>query len=753
MKLLRLFVAFLWTALSSCTTAYAVPEQPVEPRVTLELNEGFCPNGALGPLVPAAGDPRSLHSWGSYCGGRPQTPLDAKTSSFIAPEYFAIYLTGFSESPILSLQRVSDGSKFVLAPWTSLSYWTRYDYRVPRDWQGKLVRLVLEDTSARGLWKAFSEPLKSDGEPPMGDALTILSLTLLHFLAIMLCAATLTALAIQRGVRDVVNAGVIALAAMALPGYFSFWLTLLSPRLAHYVAVLTIAVAVAGLVLCIRRLDGEGRSVLKALLAPVLLIGGVALLVLSAGFLYGGWNDPLTAARVRFPHSLPPDNELPFTLAQGAQMGHIPKPLFGDWLSSDRPPLESGIVLSQFPMFRKPHREQAYTVVGALAQSFWIFALWLLLSAFRLKSRAIVLALTACLFSGFVFLNTFFVWPKLLAAAYTLGFLAAFVARRPKEDSALQSWIAPGALLSFGLLSHGGTVFTLIPMLPLILWFTRPWQIKRMTAAVSFAFILYLPWTFYQKFSDPPGDRLLKYHLAGVEEVDNRSFLEAAKASYGALSFRQIVTYKTANFEMALGGGWQNLENTGVLLKELVSAGGAAVAAPHVLAVRSNMFFRMAACLGFFILTPYALLAGIARRFRSVEWRAACAFWILTLASIGVWSLLMFTPGSTSIHQGAYATVLLAMAAAVLSLWALSPRLALIVTVLQIGLNVLIYGPLTRVPYVGGVLVDGIVHVDTLLLCFFSLSGVGALLWMLVQRESFSIAAAPAMVPIAVSSS
>ncbi len=112
-------------------------------------------------------------------------------------------------------------------------------------------------------------------------------------------------------------------------------------------------------------------------------------------------------------------------------------------------------MLAHFPLFRRP-REQGYTVISVLAQSLWIFGLWLLLSALELNPRAISMALAACLFSGFAFLNTFFVWPKMLAAAYGFGFLAAFVVKPPKQFAWL-GWALPGTLLAFSLLSHGGT--------------------------------------------------------------------------------------------------------------------------------------------------------------------------------------------------------------------------------------------------------------------------------------------------------
>ena len=36
----------------------------------------------------------------------------------------------------------------------------------------------------------------------------------------------------------------------------------------------------------------------------------------------------------------------------------------------------------------------------------------------------------------------------------------------------------------------------------------------------------------YQRYDDPPGDRLIKWHLAGVSEIDDRGSLETIVDSY-----------------------------------------------------------------------------------------------------------------------------------------------------------------------------------------------------------------------------
>jgi hypothetical protein len=71
------------------------------------------------------------------------------------------------------------------------------------------------------------------------------------------------------------------------------------------------------------------------------------------------------------------------------------------------------------------------------------------------------------------------------------------------------------------------------------------------------------------------------------------------------------------------------------------------------------------------------------------------------------------------------------MVASVLSLWAVSHVLALVVVLLQIALNFLLYGPLMRIAYPDAPLPEGILHIDTLVLCVVSCAAVLVLFWQL----------------------
>ena len=50
-------------------------------------------------------------------------------------------------------------------------------------------------------------------------------------------------------------------------------------------------------------------------------------------------------------------------------------------------------------------------------------------------------------------------------------------------------------------------------------------------SALTF-FTAYLPWLLYQKYYEPPGNRLLKMHLAGAPGVDSRGFIQALLVAY-----------------------------------------------------------------------------------------------------------------------------------------------------------------------------------------------------------------------------
>jgi hypothetical protein len=236
--------------------------------------------------------------------------------------------------------------------------------------------------------------------------------TLSHFVLTMIPCFAAATFAAWRGARSHLVLGLAGLAGIAANGYLAFWLWFLSPPVGHAVSFLLPILEIAWLLWSGTKLEAPARAAVTTLAAPAGLVLAASLLVLSTGFLYGGLDHPIETPWTRFSHRLPPDNMLPFLFAEELRIGHIYKPFFEGGHSSDRPPLQAAIALSQYPFLPQP-RALGYTALGAILQSLWIYSMWLLLRAFHLDPRLVALVLVATLFSGFTFLNTFFVWPNL----------------------------------------------------------------------------------------------------------------------------------------------------------------------------------------------------------------------------------------------------------------------------------------------------------------------------------------------------
>lgn len=694
----------------------------------LDANSGFCLESSYGDVAWPEGKPKAIAAWTSYCAAGDKTVASAATAPFRAEAWVAFYLAGYPGGPgvSLELENLADHSKLSLKPHeTPSTHWLKYQFVVPESWVGKSVRLIATDAATGpGGWVGFSQPVAVQAPWAWGDAAALLLRTISHFLLLLIPCAALCAWAVWRGVYDTIVLGAISLLGLAVPGYLVFWLWLLSPRVGHAVAFLVPLAGAAGLTLLIGRRSAARRAVLKPLLFPAILMLLSSLWTTTGGFAYGGMRAPFITAWTRFSHPLPPDNTIPFLFAEGARSGHVPSPLLGDWLSSDRPPLQTAIALSHYPYTPQP-RALGHTALAVLLQSSWIAGVWLLLVSLNTEHRAVGLVLAITLFSGFTLLNSFFVWPKLLAATFVIALSAILLNEKYLDQlrqSSLLSIIA-GALAALGLLAHGGSIFALIGLFFTMLFRGKRVPKRALGLMLLSGLVLYSPWIWYQKFYDPPGDHLLKMHLAGVDEASHRSLLTVVAGAYGKLTFGQWIEAKEQNAAMVL----DHERDYWTSARELVAsmAAGNRQGEDHAAAdLRIESFFYFAPNLGLLAAGPFFLLAGAWRRYRTQSWRTAVVLWTLIALTLVFWCLLMFTGGSTSIHQGSYLAVLLAMAGSVLALWNISPLLAYLGGALQILESVFLYGVFMRQSPAGDSLLEGTPQYATITLFFvtFALS-------------------------------
>lgn len=526
----------------------------------------------------------------------------------------------------------------------------------------------------------------------MGDAATLLAVLALHLAltALPLLAAML--FAARLGLRSTPLLLAIGLAASGLVALFAFWAFYATPLLGKTFSYLVPAASLALIAdsLYGGRLD---RRLLASLAIPLgLWVLGSAFLA-CLGFLHGGADEPLQMAATRFSGVLPPDNMIPGYLAEWFyEYGHHgPPPVFpGDWLSSDRPPLQIGYVLSQRG-FGWDTTGLHVQVLGIVLQQLWIVGLWALLAAARIGRVARGLTLITVLLSGVAIVNGFFVWPKLLPAALLLA--AAALIATPLWSDLRRDWRAGAllaALFALALLAHGASIFGVIPLAVLALARGAPSR-RWIAVGVLVGIALLAPWSAYQKYADPPGDRLVKWMLAGVPALDERGAGETIADSYREAGLGGTLGNKWDNF-VTIGGGSPAIERLDAVADGVGDGdlGGAAGS------LRALFFFQLLPSLGLLLLGPVAMaVARVRGRPDSPEWRLSLTCWALVLIGCLVWALVLFggPQSNASVHVGSLLLPLLAICAAVTGLRAVAPRFALWYVGVAAALSLALYTP------------------------------------------------------------
>jgi hypothetical protein len=373
------------------------------------------------------------------------------------------------------------------------------------------------------------------------------------------------------------------------------------------------------------------RELTGSALAPG--AAAIALAALWLGILLAGGRPP----EDRFLWTLPIDHQLPALFAAKIAAGHSPTPLIGDWLSSDRPPLAAALHLALAPLSPVAPASFGAQTVGTLAQLLWLPALWALVQAVGLDRRQQAFVLGAAATAGFFLLNTVYTWPKLFAAGWVLSGLALVLAPLPTgAPPALRRGraLAAATLCALGWLAHGAVAFTLLalPCWPAAWRFARRVGPMALLAGAVAGAALLAPWSAYRAFVDPPGNRLLKWHLAGSPALDERgsaTAIAAAWRSRDAASFRNTLR---ANLH-TLVGLWQREPGE-----------------PAAAWIRRIQFFHTLPALG---LTALGALAWLRPHPARPEVGGLA---LLAAVATAGWVVLMFAPGSTLLHQGSYAS-------------------------------------------------------------------------------------------------
>ena len=513
----------------------------------------------------------------------------------------------------------------------------------------------------------------------------------LHLLLTLLPGAALAAYALKRGEREEPILLSIALAASGVAAMMAFWAYYADPLIGTVYAYL-LPIASACLLLWSLFRQPTEAPLLRRLGRPVVLWALGCTFLVFFGFLHGGTERPLATGASRFVY-LPSDNGLPFFFAEWFfEHGHhgVPPIFPGVWLASDRPPLQMGFVLAERAL-NWQGGELEYQVLGVILQQLWIVALWALLLATRVGRTTRALTMLVVLASDLTLVHGFFVWPKMLAAAFLLA--AAALVATPLWSRVRQS--AGGAalvatLIALGVMSHAATVFGVAGLVMLGAAKGVPGR-RWVAVAVMTGACLTIPWSAYQRFGDPPGNRLTKWMLGGVVGPDDRGAVETLTQAYGEAGWRGTLHNKVANFVTLTGGD--------VVLNDIPNA--IRSVRRHdindALARLKGMFFMfLAPACGVLLFAPAAMALARPRGYRqTAEWRFALTSFALAALGCVSWCLLIFGTGDAIpiLLTGSLAVPILAFAGAVAGLRCTFPRLAIVLVGARVVTTLLLYTP------------------------------------------------------------
>jgi hypothetical protein len=512
-----------------------------------------------------------------------------------------------------------------------------------------------------------------------------------HLLLTGAPAVAAALLAMRLGARNVPILLCIALATSGAAALLAFWAYYADPsvgRVWDWLALLT-SIEVGIWSWYRGRLDPR---ILRELSMPLILWALGSFFVAYLGFIHGGVGAAIETAATRFAAQLPSDNDIPRFFAEWFSLhGHngTPPVYPGGWLMSDRPPLQVGYVLSQ-RAFSHDTVNLHYQALCMIIQQLWVVGMWAVLTAARLRPATRSLAIFAAMVSDVAIVHGFFVWPKLLAAAFVLAAFALVVGPEwieRRRDLRVAALVA--ALCALALLAHGASAFAIIPLLVVAALRGMPGRWLALAAAVALA--LLLPWSAYQRYADPPGNRVVKWQIGGDPHIDGKGTLQAIVDGYSEAGLGGAIENKYDNFAEMVG--WSRLRGGAEDAVDSIEsgAGGDAVAA-----LRVPRFFSLLPMIGVFLLAPFAMLAG--RKHvgsQNPDWRFSILTLLLVAVGCVVWGLLMFGgSGATAmIHQGSLAIPLLAIVACVAGLRATYPSLATALVSVHVAIVLVLYVP------------------------------------------------------------
>ena len=616
---------------------------PTNPDIGVRIDGDFPRDGQY------AGDPlthgRTLRFWGSWAGSDENTGR-LTLGPFPAPGVLHFAAGGYPDNAgnRIYVERADTGERRLIPIAAIGERWRVIGYPLPGEWLDQPLLLVADDQSkALGGWLGLSEPLRGGrATGSNGFIESVAAWAINGLLLVLLWQAALAWLA-RRAWVEPCWLPLLAGAAVAAGGYLAFWIYFATAIAGK---VFVVGLLVAGFVSAWRRRVPDSISPDVVQVTRLLLVVGLFHLALL--HLYPSSSDYHEITANRYREDMPGDNTLPYNLARVLFEGESPRVPGANWQTSDRPPLQTCWQLLTWPIGVALGFDMR-GFGGTAATWFellWVAAAYGLLRTLRLPPVRAAAWVAVMALTGFFLQHTTFTWPKLSSAALACGAFALWVL--PSGGSRHRSDFLLGTVLAaLAWLAHGGVAFSYLALTPWLIWRVFRGEGREWLLAGALFLVVVAPWIGYQKLYEPPANLLLKWHLGGQIERDERGTWETIRDGYGALTGREIANNKLANFRIQVRGNWQALVDT--------SFAGASDR-------RADEFFHPSRALTWWLLglplLGITLLRRSGRKRLAPTWRGAAALALWIAATDVVWCLLMFLPSQAVIHQGSLALML-----------------------------------------------------------------------------------------------
>jgi hypothetical protein len=244
-------------------------------------------------------------------------------------------------------------------------------------------------------------------------------------------------------------------------------------------------------------------------------------------------------------------------------------------------------------------------------------------------------------------------------------------------------WQWAAAFAALATLAHGVAWFSNLALIPFFLT-RQPLQYLRTTfAAFGIAAALVLPWMAYQKLHEPPGDRLLKWHLAGQTQPDQRGLSAVLAEAYGTKTLNDLIAARSYNLIMQFGGDYRGLVD---LRTEPMLSRRAEEWKYSLRAVGWwNLGWLLYPVCAFVSAKSNSCGLFLRRWYRLVLWSAATFF---------VWIGLMFTPGTAILQSSSYAIEVMLFVLPATLLAVTLPRLFVVTSLMAAGVFISTWAPM-----------------------------------------------------------